>query len=259
MAGAKKKKKPASNPARGFATTSIASKPKPETAEEPANIEELPSKSGPGSEAKDGGSAAVAGGPNGAKEGQTSVKLSPEEFEKQLEESELQVLVDKHAQKSKREAARQVTRLQTDRRLWRNQADSLNTRKWLPPELMDEVLQVVMDDGRSNSASTTEYITTQKTVSEEDLTIRLWTLQQTLIGASFSENKIKDVLEYILESSDRVILGNKESIWGLEESLDWLARECARTELPDYDNPQKKVLKSAAGMSSKSLPTFIDT
>ncbi len=30
MAGGKKKKKPASNPARGFATTSIASKPKAE-------------------------------------------------------------------------------------------------------------------------------------------------------------------------------------------------------------------------------------
>jgi ATP-dependent RNA helicase DHX29 len=260
MAGAKKKKKPASNPARGFATTSIASKPKLEATEEAtASIEPPSSKTGHVSETKDGANTTKAGDQNGAKDSTSLKQLSPEEFERQLEESELQVLVDKHAQKSKRDAVRQIARLQTDRRLLRSQADTLNTRRWLPPELMDEILEVVMDDGRSNPNSTSDTTTAQKTLSEEDLTIRLWTLQQTLIGASFGDDKTKAVLEYILETSDRVVLGNKESVWGLEESLDWLARECARTELPDYDNPQKKVLKSANGMSSNSLLFFSNT
>jgi ATP-dependent RNA helicase DHX29 len=228
MAGGKKKKKPASNPARGFATTSIASKPKVDavdiepdltTTKLPISIENQQVESTTSS--------------SRIKSNENT--LTPEEFEKQLESSELQVLVEKHALKSKREALRQKTRLETERRLLRAQAENLNTRKWLPPELMEEILDLVKAEGRFSGPSA-ESTNTLKHASEEELTIRLWTLQQALVGAGFLEDKIIFALQYVLDISEKIGTVNKDAIWGMEESLDWLSRECSRGELPDYDN-----------------------
>lgn len=250
MAGAKKKKKPVTNPARGFATTSVASsKPRQEVPDVTPTIE-----------SKLANIVSVDDTAKSAAPDTSSTKIpaeiSPEDFEKQLYESELQVLVEKHSQKSKREATRQIARLQTDRRILRTQADTLNTRKWLPPELMDEVLEFIEVDGRSTTQSGNELNLPQKGLSEEDLMVKLWTLQQTLDGAGFAEDRIRLVLEYILNMSEKVVLGNKESIWGLEESLDWLARECPKTDLPDYENWQKKYLgsKNPSGQRRLSIP-----
>jgi ATP-dependent RNA helicase DHX29 len=235
MAGGKKKKKPASNPARGFATTSIASKPKAENTEPEASTTQKVLHE---NEDKLNEFSTTTGSSN---EPSTVAEttLTAEEFEKQLEDSELQILVEKYAQKSKRDALRQKTRLETDRRLLRGQAESLNTRKWLPPELMEEILDLVKAEGRfagqSNDASSNA-----KQASEEELTIRLWTLQQSLLGAGFIEEKIKNALRYVLDISDKIAVGNKDAIWGMDEALDWLARECSREELPDYENWQRK-------------------
>jgi ATP-dependent RNA helicase DHX29 len=165
--------------------------------------------------------------------------LTAEEFEKELEDSALQVVVEKHAQKSKRDAARQKTRLETDRRLLRSQAESLNTRKWLPPELMEEILDLVKAEGRFTGQSN-EVLSNPKQVSEEELTLRLWTLQQALLGSGFVEEKISLALRHVLGISDKIGVGNKDAIWGMEEALDWLARNCSRDELPDYENWQRK-------------------
>jgi len=256
MAGGKKKKKPiASNPARGFATTSIASKPKVEASVPEADP--TPSK-----EAKDADDVeqkeqviATSSVPESAT---TKKPLTAEEFEKQLEESELQVLVQKHAQKSKREALRQKTRLETDRRVLRSQAESLNTRKWLPPELMEEILDLVKSEGRFAGQSN-DVSSSTKQASEEELTIRLWTLQQALIGAGFLEDKVILALRHVLDISDRIGAGNKDAIWGMEESLDWLARECPRMELPDYENWQRKIgflPKSQTGRCYARFPIY---
>ena len=237
MAGGKKKKKPASNPARGFATTSVASKPRIEVAEI------IPSGESPDTQSEQQKDETTTENlPTPATTGGIAPQLTPEEFEKQLEESELQVLVEKYSQKAKRDAARQITRLQTDRRLLRGQADSLNTRKWLPPELMDEILDVVTAENRTLGPSATDSSTTPKPLTEEDLTIKLWTLQQTLDGAGFPDDRVCMLLTYVLSISDRMVSGNKDSIWGLEESLQWLARECSRDELPDYESWQTKSL-----------------
>jgi ATP-dependent RNA helicase DHX29 len=233
MAGGKKKKKPASNPARAVATTSIASKTKelPEPEVELAPLNEA----------------------NNTKETQRTEQIAPatstvvpnektltaEEFEKQLEESELQVLVEKHAQKSKRDAARQKSRLETDRRVLRGQAESLNTRKWLPPELMEEILDLVKAEGRFTGQST-ESLGNAKQATEEELTIRLWTLQQALLGSGFIAEKVNLALRQVLDISDKIGMGNKDTIWGLEEALDWLARNCSREELPDFENSLRK-------------------
>jgi len=90
--------------------------------------------------------------------------------------------------------------------------------------------------GQSNDVSSNI-----KQASEEELTIRLWTLHQALIGAGFLEDKVILALRHVLDISDKIGTGNKDAIWGLEESLDWLARECSRAELPDYENWQRKV------------------
>lgn len=257
MAGPKKKKsKPAANPARGFATTSVASKPRIETAT-PA---QTPPNGPPASDSTAAGlakpnassiapSTALPAHPTAAPS-QPAPSLSPEEFEKQLEESELQLLVEKHAHKAKRDAARQKTRLETDRRLLRGQAEPLNTRKWLPQELMDQILDLIQAETRFAASSlASERPLSEKMPSEEDLTMRLWTLQQTLASLSFSPEKIDAVLQYVLELAPSVSTANRDYIWGLEEALDWLARSCGRGELRDYDYRGVKPPKSQPGMS----------
>ncbi|KAH8685702.1 ATP dependent RNA helicase-like protein [Tricladium varicosporioides] len=258
MAGGKKKKKPAANPARSVATISIASKSKVEApaAEDTPPKEvpdglETPQKGAPTSTA----SVASASGP-------PKQELSPEEFERQLETADLQALVDKHGQKSKREATRQKTRLETDRRVLRGQADSLNTRKWLPPELMDEILDLVRIE-RGFTGSNVEVSTAVKPTSEEELTVRLWTLQQALVGAEFTEERVRSALKFVLDMSDKIGPGNKDAIWGTEEALEWLARECAREELPDYESWQRRpgqLQKSQTATPSNSpLPSGANT
>jgi ATP-dependent RNA helicase DHX29 len=235
MAGGKKKKKPAANPARGFATTSIASKPKPESDEPELD----PTPEQPSTVKSAQGDAANAVGLAGPISDHPSKYLSPEEFEKQLEISELQILVEKHAQKSKRDALRQKTRLETDRRVLRGQAENLNTRKWLPSELMEEILDLIKAEERFTGPAVDSAIPI-KPLSEEELAIRLWTLQQSLINAGFLESKVNSALEHVLKISDKIGANNKEAIWGVEEALEWLARNCSRDELPDYDNWNRK-------------------
>lgn len=245
MAGKKKKTKPASNPARGFATTSIASKPREAAVVDAATV--TPSLEIEDKKAEES-SGTTSDKPQATKTDTTkAAQLSPEEYEKHLEESELQVLAEKHAIKARRDASRQVTRLQTERRLQRSQAEFLNTRKWLPTELLDDMLDLVNKDHKYASANANDS-PAQKPLTEEDLTIKLWTLQQALEGAGFTEYKARAAVKYILDTSDRIVLGNKDTIWGLEEALQWLARECSRDELPDYESFQTKALQKQLGM-----------
>ncbi|KAI0526722.1 ATP dependent RNA helicase [Xylaria bambusicola] len=250
MAGAKKKKsKPAANPARGFATTSVASKPRVETtapAGTPPNGTATSDSTGTGVVKSDPSIAPSAvQTTQAASNTQPEPSLSPEEFERQLEESELQLLVEKHAQKVKRDAARQKTRLDTDRRLLRGQAEPLNTRKWLPQELMDQILDLIQAESRFSASSlAAERPINEKKLSEEDLTMRLWTLQQTLASLSFSTDKIDTVLQYVLDLVPSISNVSRDYIWGLEEALDWLAKSCDREELRDYDYRSVKPVKS---------------
>ncbi|KAI1432709.1 helicase associated domain-containing protein [Xylaria sp. CBS 124048] len=265
MATKKKKSKPAANPARGFATTSIASRPRVDV----ASPTPAPSNEPPGSGSAAGSAAPVNPSiassvvqPNGVvSPSQPEPSLTPEEFERQLEESELQLLVEKHAEKTKRDALRQKTRLDTDRRLLRGQAESLNTRKWLPQELMDQILDLIQAETRFVTTSfASERPLNEKMPSEEDLTMRLWTLQQTLESLSFAPEKINAVLQYILEIAPGVSSTSRDYIWGLEEALDWLAKSCTRQELRDYDSKSSKMPKSQSDTPSDSpLPSGTNT
>lgn len=246
MAGAKKKKKPAANPARGFATTSVASKPRPEANEDSASTvaQSTPAtlKASVGATAAQPSDATEVPGTNRTA---GSSELTPEEFERQLEESELQLLVERHAQKARRDASRQCTRLETDRRLLRGQAEPINTRKWLSDDLMDHILDLIKGESRfapSNPPSDAAF--GSKMLPEEDLIIRLWTLQQSLAGAGFPAPRVKSAVRYILDVSPNIASTTKDSVWGLDEAMDWLARECPLDELPEYEGRPKPAVKA---------------
>ncbi|KAI1136284.1 P-loop containing nucleoside triphosphate hydrolase protein [Hypoxylon sp. FL0543] len=264
MAGAKKKKtKPAANPARGVATTSIASKPRAEITNEPAQ----PATQGkldapPSSSSREPNPPPSNPDPdNTPKNTQEKKELSPEEFERQLEESELQLLVEKHAQRVKRDAQRQKSRLETDRRLLRGQAEYVNTRRWLPQELMDHVLDLIQAENRFGASPFTSETATSsgKPPSEEELVTRLWTLQLTLAGIGFSEERVKAVLQYVLDVAASMNGASKDNIWGLEEALDWLARECTREELSDYDYKGRTAKSQADTPAGSPLPSGANT
>ncbi|KAH6899625.1 P-loop containing nucleoside triphosphate hydrolase protein [Thelonectria olida] len=263
MAGAKKKKKPAANPARGFATTSIASKPRPEAVEpesKPLTAAAKGQASAPPTSQNDAPPSTTPGDVS-TKPTLKDKELSPEEFERQLEESELQLLVEKYAIKTKRDAQRQRSRLETDRRLLRGQADSVNSFKWLPQELMDHVLNLIQAENRFAASSiTSDSSGAGKMPPEEDMVTRLWTLQQTLSSAEFPSDRVDAVIRYILDISPNVSSTTGNSIWGLEEALDWLARECPPDELPVYDPKPKPVSKSTPDTPQDSpIPTRSNT
>lgn len=263
MAGGSKKKKtkPAANPARGYATTSTISKARVEATDnastptkkgtdDPTTNSTRPSSQGPQEIEK-------STAPTEKKK-----ELTPEEFEAQLEEAELQLLVDKHAQKTKRDALRQKQRLETDRRLLRSQAESINAKKWLPVELMDHILDLIQAEGRFAASSTTSEGTgSGKMPSEEELTVKLWTLQQTLRGSGFAEEKVQAALQFVLDISANISGNTKDSVWGLDEALDWLARECPMEELPDYDNRGKHGASSGESPlpSGATTPLLLET
>ncbi|RDA90510.1 hypothetical protein CP533_0837 [Ophiocordyceps camponoti-saundersi (nom. inval.)] len=241
MAGTKKKKKPAANPARGFATTSIASKPRPETDTKSPSAKDVDV-----SKAKQ---EAANGAPTSATTQQqkpSEAPLSAEDFERQLEESELQLLVEKHAPRAKRDAQRQRSRLETDRRLLRGQADTVNIPKWLPQDLFDHVLDLIEAETRFSASSiSSENAGSGKMPPEEDMIFRLWTLRQTLDSVGFPEPRIEAVLLHIIDIAPHVSAATKDSIWGLDEALEWMARQCSPDELPSYETKSKPVAKDA--------------
>ncbi|KAK1253156.1 hypothetical protein MKX08_004343 [Trichoderma sp. CBMAI-0020] len=252
--GNKKKKKPAANPARGFATTSVASKPRLEVVE-PVGSQSSSGvntpKNGPPAASEATPQASTPAEQHGERAQPKEAVLSPEEFERQLEESELQLFVEKYSLKVKRDAQRQCSRLETDRRLLRSQAETINTPKWLPRELMDHILDLIKAESRFYASSlSSENAGPGKMPSEEDLVSRIWTLRQTLSGAAFSESVVESTVRHILDIAPNISSAPRDYIWGLEEALEWLARETPLEELPTYGNRTKPNLKDSADSSS---------
>ncbi|KAL8798324.1 MAG: hypothetical protein Q9182_006766 [Xanthomendoza sp. 2 TL-2023] len=233
MAPKRKNKKIASNPARGFATTSIASKAN-EASEE---VIEKPSPS----EGIESQAVIQVGGGNQPSTEQKVHELGPEALEKHLEESELQLFIEKHIGKIKKDASRQVAKSQTDKRLLRVQAEPLSTRFWLPPEVMELIMQTLEAEktlGRPDNGMQNEYNSAE--LSEDDLCIRIWTLKQTLSQLGFAHDScqgaLRDLLMVCQRASMRDSLMIKDSIWGLDYCLDWLAFHCDAQEVPPYNS-----------------------
>lgn len=229
-----KKKKPAANPNRGFATTSIASKPKAETLKEVTKPE-------PSSKAEDASLAQSGSQVTGhAISGEGTLEkdfheLSPDELEKRLEDEELQTLVEKYAAKTTRDAFRHISKVQTDYRILRKAAQPLHLRNLLPDEIMWQILEYAKDDAQAGSLmDSTGSDRAITKVKEAELVANLWTLQRCLSSMGFTEEQADraqgEMLEHPPTHSSTALA------WGLEESLNWLALNLADNELPRIDD-----------------------
>lgn len=226
----KRKKKPASNPARGFATVSVPSKPK---AVESTTVSSTVDSSVVASEdEKTSKPAETHQSQSGSAKEQSLQNLSPEELEKHFEEAELQILVDKYASKSKNEAIRQVSRFETERRVLRSQASVLSLNEWIPQEIQDQVLALIQVEQDHLEIPPERDLDAGK---EEELIARLWTLKEAIQGLGFSDDRIDSLLKYIITYYSGLSNSSKSVNWNLEESLDWLALQCAPSELDPYD------------------------
>ena len=241
-----KKKKKATNPSRGFATTSFASKSKIED-----DVEATKTSSNGSSEPMqpDTGDR---GSPNGKSTLQVNPVVanpSPEELENQWEESELQLLLEQHSERVKKDASRQISRLRTEKRLL-TQADHLLCRSWLPEELMQLIESSLKAQREENILPGSSLNNTKpaESFSENILLTRLWTLERTLIGLGFKQSRVRDALRHLIhrKAEQKAEQPNaKDASWGLEEIIEWLALYCDAEELPSYtDNPSKNNAKS---------------
>jgi ATP-dependent RNA helicase DHX29 len=250
MAPNKKKKKTVSNPARGFATISIASKPKRDKQDTTAETAEPHGSVS----TQDNASESMDELPADLVNPKELHELTPEELEERLEESELQALVEKYASDCKRQAARQASKLQTDLRLLRMSAEPLNTRKWLPPEFVEQILLLVSQDMRNGNFRPEPGNTPKlKVPRQEDLVAKLWTLKLALLALGFPQHNATGALQQVLENvsvTGDPTPASKENIWGLPQALDWLALTCERSELPDYDGRQQQDTPSETPQSS---------
>lgn len=241
----KKKKKPASNPARGFATVSVPSKPKPEVVDTPSAsaTESKPTPQNESQPASQQDRPVDAGAP------QTDPSLqnyTPEELEKHLEEAELQILVEKSAAKCRSDAARQATKMDTERRVFRQQSVTLGLLEWLPAEVQDRILELAGSEDHDYLASNGRNVNGKPEGSEEELLIKLWTLQETLLKLGFTEDGVEGALKHILlYFKEAPTSASRDVVWNLDEALEWLAKHSAKKDLPSYTQTNSRPQKDA--------------
>lgn len=243
-----KKKKPAGNPARGFATTSIPSKPKPEKLAADAATDEaaltLPKHDGATAQARAPASHIIQ--PVHALA--TEPPPTPEQLEAQLERDELQLLVEKHAPKVRREATRHVAKLQTDRRVLRGQAHAMTVYDWLPRGILDSIVSLAQAESNDSNRRQGQQ-SLLKTLSEEDAMARLWILDLTLRELGFSDDHIQPALVWLCANA--ASMDASASVWGLQECLEWLALDHCEGHSLSYEDPPKR---STADISTISGP-----
>ena len=249
MAPNRKKKKPATNPNRGFATTSILSKSKTVEIENPKEkVTEIVS-----SDSSNQGPCVPKAPDVLPKAIKELSELTPEELENQLEESELQLLVEKYGGKVTKDAKRQVTRLETERRLLRGHAEGLSISWWLPEDLVALIVDHLKIQISADSSHNHHKNKSLQPLLTENLNIQIWTLKRTLSGLGFADNRVREVLSFLLTSGklqDTTLSStSKETLWGLDECLDWLALTCTPDEMPDYETPIAKAKVQEANPS----------
>ena len=167
--------------------------------------------------------------------GQTD-SMTPEELEQHFELSEIRLAVEKHGAKVKKDVTRQVKALETDRRLLRQQATSLDSASF-NESIVSKVIDLVRLTPSYSLLSVPLPTAASGLTPEIDLSLKLWTLQQTLSDLLFP--RIEDALNHILArtilaSSTTAVLP-RETIWGLDEALYWYAVNFQDRELPQFD------------------------
>ncbi|KIW05749.1 uncharacterized protein PV09_03605 [Verruconis gallopava] len=241
-----KKKKPAANPARGFATTSVASKPKTEKVEKDiptATASKFQGNDLPKSDVVD-----ISHASGEAKEKELH-DLTPEEMTEQLERNELQLLVETYGPKVRREVAKLESKLRADSRVLRSQAQPISLRKWLPEELMTNVLDIIKKE-REELSQTLQAQPGIKLFSEEDMLFRCWTLWEALVMFGIATDDVKRVLGETVKRPPRNDAGGY--VWGFREALDLLALDLEEEKLPSYDARKSRALQNS---ETSSTPT----
>ncbi|EGC41863.1 DEAH box polypeptide 36 [Histoplasma capsulatum var. duboisii H88] len=238
MAPNRKKRKPASNPARGFTTISVPSKlkaPGSSTLLSSANVSMEPQ---PESRSQ---TASV-----GALEQPELQQLSPDELQKHLEDAELQLLVEKYGTKCKNDSSRQVLKLETEKRILRPQASNLNVTDWLSPEILNEIMEKEkLEINQYSEQISKAKMEETRIFSEEELSIKLWTLRESLLGLGFTQLDVDEALKATLKLSFSDSTALKDIVWGLDQSLEWLGMSCDENDLPAYDKLRNNVSKIA--------------
>ena len=241
----KKKKKAAANAARGFTTTSVPSKPRPDEAAEDARSDaEVTNSSTPISLPTHGSS--IKGTQNPAIQ-----DMHPDQLEQYLEDVELQALLDANSTRCKSDATRQISRLKTEIRQLRSQAMTLSTIGWLPVATIDYILTSSMTRPSSPSPATDILLR-----GDHIVLLDLWVLQQVL--SSLALPRVDDALAHVLQVSlTHPIESDSGYAWGLSTALDWYALTCSLKELPDYqassvpepsDSPKLSAVAEQTGM-----------
>lgn len=226
MAG--KKKKAASNPARGFTTTSIASKSKQDSQKAEREVEDKEKARGSAKEhldaSSDGATITTSSNP--------MLRMSPEDLEKHLEEHELQALIDVSLEKAKKVSSKEISKINHDRKVSRKQANPFYMSSWFSQQTLNIVLNLCRSD-QFEWQTLTGRGQTKQNVSEDDMTMNLWSLQQVLRDISVDESSIHDILVKLCKLSPNS--SPETRLWGLKESLDWLAVKNDPLSTTPYD------------------------
>ena len=251
MAPNKKKKKPVANPARGFATVSVpSSKAKNEPTEE--SDQKTVNENALSDEKKPSRPDDATTSQHGTNATQTE-NMTPEELEQHLEASELRVMVEKHGPKVKRDVARQVKTLETDRRLLRLQATPLDGMNSANEELVTKVIDLVKQQPSYSIISSPLPAAASGLTPEMDLCLKVWALYETLTALEFPV--VEDVIKHILNYASFAPYSpssSRDTVWGLEEALYWYAINMEERDLPQFDRPQG--VSSQAGVADEVLP-----
>ena len=246
MAPNRKKKKPVANPNRGFATVSIASKQRTMPTVEASNTHKH--DEGVGNEANDVDDAAnVESSHQPARSERQVVDMTAEELEIHLDNADLQNLIDSNGEKIKQQAARNVTRLMTEKRLLRQSLEMLNTWAALPPELTHHLFQHVQSitmthRGSAHSDGDREDAADKKTT---ELLLPSWRLSLLLQGLNFPRDMTLQALARIAEidmTEDADALRDPD--WNLSASLNILAVAMAANTDLDFTHPQVEAEKA---------------
>ncbi|KAF2402338.1 ATP-dependent RNA helicase A [Trichodelitschia bisporula] len=247
-----KKKKQAVNPARGFATSSVASKANIEKqkvevtpTETPQQLRETPQVAKPDLPSR----------PEPSEPINELLNLTPEEFEQQLEQNELQMLVDKCAAKVRRDSSRQISKLQTDCRR-SQEAQSLALNQWLSGDLLSQIFDLIKGDASETGYAPQASFLVRKS-SEEELLIKCWTLFETLSGVGVAQDCIMDNLKKLLKNPPYEDPGSY--IWGLRESLDMLALDLDEARLPNLIQRKQNTTVHAISQSNSGLNSSSET
>ena len=260
MAPAKgKKKKPVVNPARGFATQSVASKPKPYKVEDTSqdtsanDTDNATSTTSPAIPSQTAHSQDINGTSRPLNE------LSPDDLEQRLEEADVQAFMDKYRSKIARESSRYLTKVQTDCRLLRNQAQYLHARHFLPEHLSRDALDLAAEDVGQGRHSLGDATASPARPPEDDLVYQLWVLNCSLSALGCATDQVEHALKFILEHPPAAEFDSAAGVWGIDQCLDHIALNSVEDQLPLYDTQtgrpfEMRRYETAQGMVAMTRP-----